>query len=272
MQNIKLDTTQAGLARELLEVMAGNLKVIVVQFNDEHCLGINKYDGIIIEYLLLNDLIISHGMQVIDKENVIRFFTLTDIGYVLSTCSHLSLIWNKGIDSVEEFIEFGFHIYSVLKKYDEPTTDKLVKLLSFEERNAYQNYCKTQIRCSGNTLGTERCGYTSDSYSQSPLSSMFEMSVLLGVNGTDEKRTNNYVFKKCMEELGEMALEDQIETGLSYKEAGSDGVAGEAVDLAICAMDMFALQHPGLDAHEIEEKFIKYMNKKLQKWRTIVGK
>ncbi|QBO61929.1 hypothetical protein G17_00440 [Escherichia phage vB_EcoM_G17] len=32
-----------------------------------------------------------------------------------------------------------------------------------------------------------------------------------------------------------------IRDGLSYKEAGKDGVKGEAVDLCICALDMFAL-------------------------------
>ena len=32
-----------------------------------------------------------------------------------------------------------------------------------------------------------------------------------------------------------------IRDGLSYKEAGKDGVKGEAVDLCICALDMLAL-------------------------------
>lgn len=104
------------------------------------------------------------------------------------------------------------------------------------------------------------------------LSVLFKFSCDLGPKGTDASRTNDYVFKKCMEELGEMALEDQIANGLSYKDAGSDGVKGEAVDLAICAMDMFVLQcNPSMTPEEIEREFLMYMNKKLNKWKKSIG-
>lgn len=99
------------------------------------------------------------------------------------------------------------------------------------------------------------------------LTSMFNMSVGLGPKDSDSYRTENYVLRKTNEELGEMTLEMNIADGLSYKEAGKDGVKGEAVDLAICAMDMFALQCPGMSPEEIEREFLTYMLIKLNKWR-----
>lgn len=100
------------------------------------------------------------------------------------------------------------------------------------------------------------------------LKSMFNMSVGLGPKDSDSYRTENYVLRKTNEELGEMTLEMNIADGLSYKEAGKDGVKGEAVDLAICAMDMFALQCPRMSPEEIEREFLTYMLVKLNKWRN----
>lgn len=99
------------------------------------------------------------------------------------------------------------------------------------------------------------------------LSNMFNLSVALGRCDSDEKRTVSYVMDKCAEELGELSVEKQIAAGTSYKTAGPDGIAGEAVDLAICAMDMFALQYPHLSAEEIEREFLTYMTLKLEKWK-----
>lgn len=99
------------------------------------------------------------------------------------------------------------------------------------------------------------------------LTSMFNMSVGLGGRGTNASRTEDYVLRKVNEELGEMTLEMNIRDGLSYKEAGKDGVKGEAVDLAICALDIFALQCPGMSPEEIEREFLSYMLVKLNKWR-----
>lgn len=103
--------------------------------------------------------------------------------------------------------------------------------------------------------------------SEMSLVSMFNMSTSLGPKGTDRSRSEDYVLRKINEELGEMTLEMNIADGLSYKQAGKDGVKGEAVDLAICALDMFALQCPGMSAEEIEREFLAYMIQKLNKWR-----
>lgn len=99
------------------------------------------------------------------------------------------------------------------------------------------------------------------------LVSMFNMSTGLGPKGTDATRHEDYVMKKCVEELGELALEINISQGLSYKEQGKDGIKGEAVDLAICALDMFALQCHNMTPEEIEREFLSYMLTKLNKWK-----
>lgn len=99
------------------------------------------------------------------------------------------------------------------------------------------------------------------------LRSAFNMSVGLGPRGTDSTRHEDYVMKKCAEELGELSLEINISQGLSYKEPGKDGIKGEAVDLAICALDMFALQCNNMSPEEIEREFLSYMLTKLNKWR-----
>lgn len=104
------------------------------------------------------------------------------------------------------------------------------------------------------------------------LISMFNMSSGLGPKDSTAYRTENYVLRKTNEELGEMTLEMNIADGLSYKQAGSDGVKGEAVDLAICAMDMFALQCPGMAPDVIEREFLSYMLVKLNKWRDTLKK
>jgi hypothetical protein len=170
--------------------------------------------------------------------------------------------------------------------FNDSEIEPLVALLTNEEQDAYTHY----YRIATMKIIQGRAGETSklpadcttqvvnfsdkrniNAVLESGLNEMFNLSVELGSKGTDDTRTNNYVFKKCMEELGEMALEDNIADGLSYKDAGSDGVAGEAVDLAICAMDMFALQHPDNTAEEIQYLFLSYMSKKLNKWKETLN-
>ena len=102
------------------------------------------------------------------------------------------------------------------------------------------------------------------------LTSMFNMSVGLGPYNIDKTRHEDYVMKKCVEEAGELALEINISQGLSYKEPGKDGIKGEAVDLAICALDMFALQCNNMTPEEIEREFLSYMLTKLNKWRDSI--
>lgn len=100
----------------------------------------------------------------------------------------------------------------------------------------------------------------------------FNFSTKLGPKNTDSSRTNDYVLKKCIEELGELAVEDLIANGQTYKKPGADGVKGEAVDLAICAMDMFVLQcDPNMTAEEIQREFLTYMVVKLNKWKKSIG-
>lgn len=110
------------------------------------------------------------------------------------------------------------------------------------------------------------------SFDEPVLNNMFSMSVFLGNEGTDSTRTEEYVLRKINEELGEMTLEMNIRDGLSYKKPGKDGVKGEAVDLAICAMDMFALQCPNMSPEEMEREFLSYMCVKLEKWKSTLGK
>lgn len=99
------------------------------------------------------------------------------------------------------------------------------------------------------------------------LSTIFTTSIELGRVDTSKKRTYDYVLSKCMEELGELSLEVQIENGLSYKEPGKDGIRGEAVDLAIAAMDMFALACGDMNKQAIENLFLSTMEKKIAKWK-----
>lgn len=103
------------------------------------------------------------------------------------------------------------------------------------------------------------------------LSSVLEVlkfSKQLGNKGTNEYRTQDYVHSKMSEELGEHSVELQIQKGLNPKKPGKDLIHGEAVDLAICCIDSFALEFPDLSAEEIFEKFNEYMLVKLNKWKS----
>lgn len=103
------------------------------------------------------------------------------------------------------------------------------------------------------------------------LSSVLEVlkfSKQLGNKGTNEYRTQDYVHSKMSEELGEHSVELQIQKGLNPKTPGKDLIHGEAVDLAICCIDSFALEFPELSAEEIFEKFNEYMLVKLNKWKS----
>lgn len=91
----------------------------------------------------------------------------------------------------------------------------------------------------------------------------------LGEKDTRNIRTQGYVHRKLSEEIGELSVEIQVQEGTTYKPAGKDGVQGEAVDIAICAIDSFALEHPGKTAEEILELFYKTMQIKLQKWADV---
>ena len=106
-----------------------------------------------------------------------------------------------------------------------------------------------------------------DDEKEPSLSTIFRTSLDLGLLYSNPKREYDYVMSKCMEELGELSVEVQIENGLSYKDPGKDGIAGESVDLAITAMDMFALSCGDMEPEEIEKRFLAVMEKKIKKWK-----
>ncbi len=76
-------------------------------------------------------------------------------------------------------------------------------------------------------------------------------------------RNSFYVLSKCTEELGELSVEVQIKEGVSYKQAGKDGVVGEAIDLITCLIDMIHINYPELT----EEDLLAIAIPKLEKWK-----
>ncbi len=248
-------------ARELLTKFCGDKKVIGVQYYSGRCLGYLSYSAELLEQMIEDGLLYSESTIYVDDDNDIHLIKVTELGSTFGLLLDLAVMLNSPTSYETQLMSTGKMIEAIFAKTKQKDVQNLFSLLSTEEAEAYTLFCKHFVFQD-----------LSDDPPVLSLSSMFELSVELGVNGDDHTRTNDYVLKKCMEELGELSLEVQIEQGLSYKEQGADGVAGEAVDLAICAMDMFALQYPGMSAREIEQEFIGYMNKKLQKWRTVVGK
>ena len=86
-------------------------------------------------------------------------------------------------------------------------------------------------------------------------------------NYSDQIKNNRntfYVLSKCVEELGELSVELQIAAGVSYKEAGKDGVVGEAIDLITCVLDLIRITHPNLT----EEDLVSIAIPKLEKWKA----
>ncbi len=67
----------------------------------------------------------------------------------------------------------------------------------------------------------------------------------------ENKRSLEKVMPKLTEELGELSTEVQIHLGDCYKDAGPDGVVGEAVDLIIATVDVIRLHSPQLSTRDI---------------------
>lgn len=93
------------------------------------------------------------------------------------------------------------------------------------------------------------------------INSVVEATLFTSVNITDGRTTAD-VLAHMMTEVGELAQEVIISQGRSYKEPGADGVAGEAIDVMLCALDIIALEKPEWDERDI----LFYANEKLQKW------
>jgi hypothetical protein len=80
----------------------------------------------------------------------------------------------------------------------------------------------------------------------------------------ENARSLQDVLTHLVTEVGELALEIQISEGKSYKNSGSDGIVGEAIDVIVCALDIIKLHNP-----KIKEDYDLYPTvlRKLNKWK-----
>lgn len=90
---------------------------------------------------------------------------------------------------------------------------------------------------------------------------------MLGITLTVSKhikteRSVQDVLCYVMEEIGELSTEVAIKYGNSYKEAGKDGIIGEAVDAIINLIDLIRIDDPEITHNEI----MSYVLAKLNKW------
>lgn len=76
-------------------------------------------------------------------------------------------------------------------------------------------------------------------------------------------RTPSTALIHLFTEVGELAQEVQIAAGDSYKDAGEDGVIGEAIDVILCAVDIIRQLHPNCT----EAELIVIAENKLTKWK-----
>lgn len=90
------------------------------------------------------------------------------------------------------------------------------------------------------------------------LSEVARISALFG-----KRRSLPAVMLQMQEELGELSTEVAIATGTKRREPSLDGVLGEAVDVAIVALDMAMLEAGG-DVEKVVETF----KRKLAKWES----
>ena len=87
-------------------------------------------------------------------------------------------------------------------------------------------------------------------------------ATLMASYSVKDNRTVSDVLIHMVTEVGELAQEIQIKQGMSYKTVGADGIAGEAIDVMVCALDIIALSQPKWDERDI----LYYVNEKLDKW------
>lgn len=86
--------------------------------------------------------------------------------------------------------------------------------------------------------------------------------ILTASKSINDGRTVQDVLNHGVTELGELALEIQIAQGKSYKEPGSDGIIGEALDLIACLVDLIYVENPSIT----EEDMRSLLEPKLIKW------
>jgi len=102
----------------------------------------------------------------------------------------------------------------------------------------------------------------------------FIQRVLKASERVDDGRTPYYVLAKCMEELGELSTEVAVAEGQGYKEAGKDGVVGEAIDTMASLIDLVFLhlrrENPDITLEEIQKILYNKLIPKLHKWESKV--
>lgn len=80
-------------------------------------------------------------------------------------------------------------------------------------------------------------------------------------NKIDVARSPISIMLKVSEEVGELSTEVAVQAGLSYKNAGVDGVLGESADVMIAIIDL--VYKSGYSQKQLEDM----MELKLAKWR-----
>lgn len=91
-----------------------------------------------------------------------------------------------------------------------------------------------------------------------------QTSADLGLKNTDNLRTNSYVYTKISEEFHELHEEILVQQGFLNQPQGKDGIFGEAMDLLISAIDLFALNTQNdKTPTEVETLLFKHISKVL---------
>lgn len=81
-------------------------------------------------------------------------------------------------------------------------------------------------------------------------------------------RTLHSVFLQAQAEMGELAEEINIHTGLLNKPAGKDGILGEAIDSILCLLDLIHVLDPNIAQGIVND----IAQAKLDKWINHVSK
>lgn len=93
-----------------------------------------------------------------------------------------------------------------------------------------------------------------------------QTSMDLGLKNSDNLRTNKYVYGKISEEFHEIHEEILVEQGFLHQPKGKDGISGEAMDLLISAIDLFALNTQNdKTITDVETLLFKHISNKLGK-------
>ena len=89
--------------------------------------------------------------------------------------------------------------------------------------------------------------------------------VVLTCEHIQSPRTAADILLHAVTEIGELALEIQIDEGKSYKQTGDDGIVGEALDVIVCMIDIIYNQ---MGQFFEEEQLVDWVRPKLEKWKS----